>query len=180
MKIKYLATLLFACFAFTAHAADEPSIYEIISNEDEHTFFELLMLGYDIDDTDNDGNTPLIIASSLGKAKFVQFLLDNGASVDNKNFNGETALHRAAQAGNNEIIDILFANGANLNEPDFSGKTPLMLAVASERRFAVERLVTLGTYTDWRDRDGDTALSLAERKRFKQIADYLRSKGINR
>lgn len=176
MKITWLA-ILFACFAFVTHANAEPTIYEIINEEDKQTFSELLMLGYDIDDTDNDGNTALIIAASLGKVNFSHFLIDNGANVDSKNYNGETALHRAAQSGNNEIIDILFNAGADLNTPDFSGKTPLIQAVASERRFAVERLVTLGAYLNWRDKKGDSALSLAERRKFKVIADFLRSKG---
>ncbi len=176
MKITWLATLL-VCFAFITHANAEPSIYEIINEEDEYTFSELLMLGYDVDDTDNDGNTALIIAASLGKVNFIHFLIDHGADVNGKNYNGETALHRAAQSGNNEIIDILFNAGADLNIPDFTGKTPLMQAVVAERRFAVERLVTLGAYTDWRDKNGDSALRLAERRKFNIIADFLRSKG---
>ena len=176
MKINWLATLLFSCFALNAHAEGDPSIYEIVNTENERTFSDLIMLGYDIDDADNDGNTALMIAASLGKVNFVHFLIDNGADVNNKNYNGETAMHRAAQGGNNEIIDILFAAGADLNIPDFTGKTPLMQAVAAERRFAVERLVTLGAYLNWRDKNGDSALSLAERKKFKPIADFLRSK----
>lgn len=180
MKKKWLATLFLSCFAVNAHADAEPTIYEIVNDENEHTFSELLMLGYDIDDADNDGNTPLMIAASLGKVNFVHFLLDNGAEVNNKNYNGETALHRAAQSGNNEVIDILFAAGADLNAPDFSGRTPLMQAVAAERRFSVERLVTLGAYLDWHDKDGESALSLAERKKFKPIADFLRTKGAKR
>lgn len=177
MKKKWLATLFLTCFALGAPADEDPTIYEIVNDENEHTFSELLMLGYDIDDADNDGNTPLMIASSLGKVSFVHFLIDNGASVNNKNYNGETALHRAAQSGNNEIIDILFAAGAELNTPDFSGRTPLMQAVAAERRFSVERLATLGAYLDWRDKNGDTALAIAERKKFKPIADFLRTQG---
>ena len=177
MNKKWLTTLLLSCLVFSARADSEPTIYEIVNNENEQAFSELLMLGYGIDDADNDGNTPLMIAASLGKVNFVHFLIDNGAETNNKNYNGETALHRAAQSGNNEIIDILFAAGADLNTPDFSGRTPLMQAVISERRFAVERLAALGAYLNWRDKNGESALTIAERRKFKPIADFLISKG---
>lgn len=178
MKFTWLAILLGCFLAFSAQAEDdETSIYEIINSEDKYTFSELLMLGYDIDDADNDGYTPLMIASSLGKVNFVNYLIESGADVNKRSYAGETALHRAAQAGNNEIIDILAAAGADLDIPDFSGKTPLIQAVDSERRFTVEKLVALGAYMNWRDKNGESALSLAQRRMYTPIVDFLLLKG---
>lgn len=177
MKKIYLAVLFSLFLAMPVQAEDDISVYDVINQEDTTTFSYLMMLGYDINDGDQDGNTALMIASALGKARFVNFLLDNGAEVDRINSEGSTAVHKAAQAGNNQIIDILFTAGANIDMPDFSGYTPLMQAVAAERRFTVERLVTLGAYLNWRDKNGDSALGLAERRKYKTIAAFLRSKG---
>lgn len=177
MKKVYLAVLLSLFLITPARAADDISVYDVINQEDTTTFSYLMMLGYDINDGDQDGNTALMIASALGKARFVNFLLDNGADVDLLNNEGLTAMHRAAQAGNNEIIDILFTAGANIDMPDFAGYTPLMQAVEAERRFTVERLVTLGAYLGWRAKNGESALSLAEHRKYKTIAAYLRNKG---
>jgi len=160
-------------------SGEDDSVYDIINNEDTTAFSQLVTLGYDIDDSDADGYTPLMIASSLGKAQFVQFLIDNGADVNRRSYNGETAMHRAAITGNNEIVNILFEAGANLNMPDFDGNTPLMYAVTANRRFTVERLVTLGADINFRNASKETALKVAEKNRFKEVASFLRSKGAH-
>ncbi len=155
----------------------DSSIYDVVNNEDMDTFSDMVILGYDIDDTDADGFSPLMIASALGKPTFVQFLIDNNAKVDKRSYKGLTALHRAAQAGHNEIVNILVEAGANVNMPDFDGNTPLMLAVASNRRFTAELLVKLGTDINFRNAKGETAYKIAEKRRFKEIMEFLKENG---
>ncbi|MBO5038823.1 MAG: ankyrin repeat domain-containing protein [Alphaproteobacteria bacterium] len=168
----YLGTYSYAC-------ADE-SIYEVVNNEDTATFSDMVVLGYDIDEPDSDGFTPLMIASALGKTHFVRFLVDNGADVNRCSYNGVTSLHRAAQAGNNDVIDILLDAGANINMPDFDGKTPLVTAVEAGRRFTVELLVARRADVNTRTANNETVLGIAEKKRFKEIADFLRLKGARK
>ena len=157
--------------------AEDDSVYDIINNEDTVAFSQLVTLGYDIDDSDADGYTPLMIAATLGKTNFVQFLIDNGADVNRRSYNGETAAHRAAINGDIEIINMLYEAEANFNMPDLDGNTPLMYAVTANRRFTVERLVTLGVDINYRNANKETALNVAEKNRFKEIAAFLRSKG---
>lgn len=155
----------------------DDSVYDVINREDMDTFSDMVVLGYDVDDSDADGFTPLMIAAALNKTNFAQFLIANGANVNKRSLNGLTAVHRAAQAGHNEMIDILYGADASIDIPDFDGNTPLMYAVAANRRFTVERLVALGANINYYNARNETALKIAEKKRFKEIVAFLRSKG---
>ncbi len=165
-------------FTISTTAADNtPSIYDIIKNEDQETFSDMVMLGYDIDERDADGFTPLMIASSLGKTDFAAFLINNGADVNARSKSGLTALHRAAQAGSTAIIQLLTEADAFIDLPDNDGMTPLMVAVMANKFFAVDLLIKRGAVLSFRNAEGRTALWLSDRKRFTEISKYLRLKG---
>lgn len=171
----WLKFSLFAgiCLALVRPAVADSSVYDLINQEDTVTFSDLFVLGYGVDDADADGYTPLMIAAALGKAKFVGFLIENGADVNRCSYNGSTALHRAAQAGHEDVIDVLLDSGAFVDTPDFDGFTPLMMAVTANRRFTVEHLVKRGANLGFQNAKGKTALDLAREKRFQEIATFL-------
>ncbi len=89
----------------------------------------------DIDIQDNEGSTPLYMASYFLQSpedafKFASVLLDNQAKVNIiNNITMSTALHPAVKAGNYQLAKLLIAHGADLNIKDNSGKTVLFLAV---------------------------------------------------
>jgi ankyrin repeat protein len=95
----------------------------------------LLQLGLDVDAQDNDGMTPLLLASQrsswdvsdfAGKSDaVVQLLLEHGANVNVWNKNGERALHLASQHGRPNIMELLLKFGADVDAQDNNGMTPL-------------------------------------------------------
>ncbi len=176
---KYVAFLALLCFGLASFCAmaKEDSIYDVVNREDTDAFSDMVVLGYDIDDIDRDGYTPLMIAASLGKANFARFLIYNDANVNKRSHTGQTALHRAAQGGYDELVNMLIDAGAYVNIPDFAGNTPLMYAVMSNHLFTVERLIAAGANLGYRNANGETALRIAEKKRFFKIVNFLRSKG---
>ncbi len=174
MVRKSLALFLGLWMAISPAKAADKTIYDIINAEDQDTFSDMVALGFDIDQKDSDGFTPLMIASALGKVRFVQFLIYNGANVDARSKTGLTALHRAAQDGRNEAIAALLDGGANINTPDMFGSTPLMAAVVAKQRFTVEFLVKRGANLNFRNAKGDSALKIADHKKFYDISAYLR------
>lgn len=176
MRALVLAFCVGICLIFSAVAEEEDTIYSVVNKEDTKTFSELLSIGYEVDDADGDGNTPLMIAAALGKSNFLLYLIDLGAEVNRRNYDGVSALHFAASAGHNNIIDILFANDAVINMPDYEGNTPLHYAVKANHRFIVERLVKEGADIKFVNANGETALDIAEKSRFNDIAVYLKSK----
>ncbi len=170
-------SLLFNIFIHVTTATADPSIYEIIKNEDKQTFSDMVMLGYDIDEKDLDGFTPLMIAAAMGKVDFAEFLINNGANVNMRSYTGLTAMHRAAQEGHTQIILLLSEADALIDMPDNEGFTPLMKAVTANKLFAVDFLIKRGATVNYRNADGRTALWISDRMRFSEISKLLRLKG---
>jgi ankyrin repeat protein len=73
-----------------------------------------------------EGATPLVIASSKGKAKAVATLLAHGARVDSRDKQGMSALAYAARAGppGDSCVYLLLGAGADPNSVDESGYSP--------------------------------------------------------
>jgi ankyrin repeat protein len=82
-------------------AASMPDTYEIIKL--------LLDRGAQINATDNDGNTSLMVASEGGvvKTDIVKLLIARGAKLGLKNKAGQTALALALQGDNPEVVRLL-------------------------------------------------------------------------
>ncbi len=72
---------------------------------------------------DNNGVTPLQIASSLGFVEGVDALLKAGARVDDANSTGETPLISAVLRRDVVMVRLLLANSANPDRSDNSGRT---------------------------------------------------------
>lgn len=61
---------------------------------------DLLQNGVSVDVADNNGFTPLMVASQYGHAMLVAYLIGRGANVSVADKEGDTALHWAAYKGN--------------------------------------------------------------------------------
>lgn len=88
----------------------------------------LVQLGLDVNTPDNDQNTPLYVASSLGHSKTMKELIALGAEIDKVAEGGATPLQAAAGRRNREACDVLLKAGASVNSFGSSDKTPLFIA----------------------------------------------------
>ncbi len=94
----------------------------------------------DVDERDNQGQTPLHIAAQGNAAQgnndaIVKVLLERGADPTLVDSNGSTPLHHATIQGRPELVEILLAHpgvAATINFSNKSRSTPLMLAVVYE------------------------------------------------
>ena len=71
LSAKYFRTaaaILFLAAGFCQAAQAEDTIYDVINREDTKAFSDMVMLGYDIDEQDIDGYTPLMIAAAARKS----------------------------------------------------------------------------------------------------------------
>ncbi|KAF7376391.1 Protein MGA2 [Mycena sanguinolenta] len=75
------------------------------------------------------GQTLLHLASFLGFATLVDFLVVRGADLDARDRNGYTALHFAAIGGSKACANALLGAGADLEVVNALGKTPQEIAV---------------------------------------------------
>lgn len=108
----------------------------------------LVERGVDINEKDNEGSTPLILAAILGNAEVVGLLINKGADIEAKNAHGQTALSAAAgiRRNNIDILRLLVDKGALLDEEkDLMGWTILKRAEAFNTRQAFQFLTEVYT-----------------------------------
>jgi ankyrin repeat protein len=81
--------------------------------------------GSDLNEKDEYGSTPLIIAATFGKDEIARALIDAGADMNCRNNDGSTPLHVAAFLCRTEIVKMLLENGADKNLQNNFGSTAL-------------------------------------------------------
>jgi ankyrin repeat protein len=122
----------------------------------------LLEAGADFTITSDDGTTPLMVASGLGRCTFnpninrgarsldaeaaVTLLLDKGADINAVNEGDYTALHGAAFRGLNEVIKILVDRGADINARDYRGRTAFRIAEGGKQSFQFQAYSETAAY----------------------------------
>ena len=87
----------------------------------------LIKAGAELDAANENGETPLFYAASLGR-KVTPLLIQAGANVNAKNKDGQTPLIAAAQNGELESVRLLIDAKANVNAADNQGRTALINA----------------------------------------------------
>jgi hypothetical protein len=91
----------------------------------------------------NDGATPLMVASLNGHADRVKLLLAAGANV-NATKDGSMPLMGASLKGHADVVKLLLAAGANVNAADKYGNTPLFYASKNGHDSVVQLLKAAG------------------------------------
>lgn len=67
-----------------------------------------------VDDRDENGTTPLMIAAGKGLTQFVRELLSHGADANAQDLDNWTPLLCATKSGYLEVVEILVENGADI------------------------------------------------------------------
>src|ERR1700688_2157312 len=129
MKTRWIA-LLFACFAGTATVqAQSPNLFVAARTNDVNGARVLLAQHADINQQDEKGYTPLILATYNDKYEMAQFLLEHGASTEKKDPSGRTALMGVSFKGEDREVALLLQHGADPNAKDSKALTSMMYAV---------------------------------------------------
>ncbi|XP_073481509.1 kinase D-interacting substrate of 220 kDa isoform X2 [Aquarana catesbeiana] len=98
----------------------------------------------DVDERNENGQTPLMIAAEQGNMEVVLELLEKGANCNLDDVDNWTALISAAKEGHLEIVRELLDSSANLEHRDMGGWTALMWASYKGRTDVVELLLSKG------------------------------------
>jgi hypothetical protein len=93
---------------------------------------QLVAAGAQINEPDEEGNTPLLIAAALG-TELLRAVIEAGANVNERNEAGQTALMLAAREGYLENVQALLNAGANIYMEDTDGWTALKYAQDNSR-----------------------------------------------
>ena len=116
----------------------------------------LLNLGMDVNITDYNSNTPLILAAIHSHREAANILIEKGAYINHQSANGRTALHESAFHGRIEIVQLLIDWGKEkrcleVNLQDSLSWTPLDLALQVRHRSVVAELIDHGAEVGDRD-----------------------------
>ncbi|PNP59152.1 hypothetical protein THARTR1_01400 [Trichoderma harzianum] len=127
------------------------------------TIQRLIDLGAGIDETDEEGKTPLHIAALYGKPASLRLLIRNGANMEARDSRGRTpALFISFEEQRKECLQVLIKFGADVNVADYEGKTLLYLAAGDETlEDFVPELLEAGAAVDEVVEDGYTPLHQA-------------------
>ncbi len=113
-------------YDITLHLDRLDTLLEAAKADDVVYVDKCLQLGYDLDDRNSKGWSPLIAATYNESWKVFNYLLNKGINVDSCNNNGTTLLMYAMTAANRSgdlrFMQKLIEKGASIDQADFSGK----------------------------------------------------------
>ena len=135
----------------------------------------LLADGYNVNEKDEEGLTPLLRASKNNHLEVVRLLLANNADPDARDKNGWTALAWSGE----DLARRLIENGADVNARTEHGQTPLFAAIYFGHLTVAKMLIEHGADVNARAKNGTTPLLYAtidyhsgEVDRAKLLLDY--------
>ncbi|MBN3310300.1 KDIS Kinase, partial [Amia calva] len=98
----------------------------------------------EVDERNENGQTPLMLAAEQGNVEIVQELLNKGANVNLDDADSWTALISASKEGHTEVVKELLSNNANLEHRDMGGWTALMWAAYKGQTEVANMLLAKG------------------------------------
>lgn len=151
------------------------SIFDIARNGTVAEVQRLMKQNPDIiNQTNENGFSPLILACYRGNKDVADFLIDNVKDINYKSREG-TALAGLSIKYNKELVEHLLKKKADPNIADETGYTPLFWAVKSGNKELVEQLLQYKADKTKKDAMGMTPFEYALQTNNKEIINLLKN-----
>lgn len=139
---------------------------------------ESVKLLKDIEEENDDGETPLHLCSRDGNLEVVKFLLEKGVDIASKNNYGETPLHLSSENGKLEVVKFLLEKGADIESKFPFRRSPFPMDPLHELR---KDKLKKGTWVSKKGKDyGITPLHMAATSGSNlEVVKFLLEKGAN-
>ena len=151
------------------------SVFDIARSGSVEELKELMIKTPDIiNETNENGFSPLILACYRGNKEVAAFLIDHVKDVNYKSKEG-TALAALSIRYNKDLVEHLLKKNANPNIADDTGTTPLFWAVKSANKELVELLLKYKADKTIKDSIGMTPFEYALKTENKEIINTLKN-----
>lgn len=159
----------------TVDASGNPMLFLAVKDKSSNVIEVLLSdKNIDVDLSNKNGETPLMMASIDGNLPLVKTLvIGHKAQLDHISW---TPLHYACAKGHLDVAQFLIANGATVDSMSLGNTTPLMMAVQSGNELLVKLLLDKGADLQLRNSQGLTAIDIADIYEKPWISEGLRSR----
>lgn len=156
----YLITVFLSLGAF-AQSAGSKSIFDVARSGSLTEASALVQQNPKVVNEINDaGYSPLILACYRGNTEVAKFLINNGADLNYNNSMG-TALMAAVVKSNDEIVNLLLGKNVDVNQKDSNGTNALIYAVQFKNTLLVKLLLEKKADKTHVDSNGKTAFEYA-------------------
>jgi uncharacterized protein len=125
-----------------------------------------------IDSKNENGHTPLILATYRGNAEVAKFLIEKSKNINETTDMG-TALMAAVVRENKDLAELLLMRGADPNLDDTKGLTALMYAAQFKNIDLVKMLLKYKADPKIKNQDGKTAYDFASTAGDQEIINIL-------
>jgi len=163
----------------------ENALHNATQLGDKQLMKVLLANSYNVNEVDDNGQTPLFIALETENTlcmmlllkhnatvneklldvacekkspKYLKLLIENYRDVDLRDKFGKTMLHRAASEDKVKVLQLLIDKNCDINAKDFFGMTPLHSAVLNGSLESMKILISKKADINSKDNQGKTAL----------------------
>jgi len=149
-RVVFAAALAVALFVFLARFKPEPvnevtlppdALVHAVATGDPQLFEAAVAERLDVNATDAEGRTPLVLATEQRDHALVARLLELGASVESAGPNGLTPLMIAAAAGDLDLVRVFLQREAKLDAVDAEGREAAHHAVFSRQHEVIDLLL---------------------------------------
>lgn len=152
-------------------------IHEAINcNSSENTLQQIINLGYNIDQRNGQGLSPLNLAISLNNKALAKILILNKADPFISDNVGECAITLCFSADNQDILDEIIKNTIETRKTDIYGQTILHYAARNASAETIKHIIDSGVDNSIKDNSGETAYDVAVRWKNNSVLEYLRIK----
>lgn len=139
---------------------------------------KLIEQGVNVNETDSNGDAPLVMAAYKGYTVIVKLLLEAGADVGALDPSMKaTALHAAAYAGHADAARLLIEYNIDIDKQGpVNGYTALHDAIWQNNIAVAEVLINAGANLHLKSHSGQTPLDFARSRHHNEIAAMIERK----
>ena len=206
-RIFHLIVIALLLYSATSRAQSLDEVLEAVTGGKTAEVLRLLDRGVDVNTSDANGDTLLMLATRKGDRELAGMLLSRKADLARRNRYGDSALmmaslggdlllvkayveagapvklpgwtplHYASFGGSAPVVSYLIGKGAEKDAIAPNGYTPLMLAARDGHVEAAKALLFQDADANFRNSAGETAMVIAERRGKVEVIDLLKRAG---